>query len=157
MPEISGLELQQTLVEWNMDIPIVFITGGASVKTTVTAMKAGAQDFIEKPFTRETLVHTVQAALRSQAVRRQEKQQLEAANQRFKSLTEREWEVLNSMVSGPSILSSKEVARELNISHRTVEHHRARIIEKTQCPSLSELIRLASFIGIANPNLPVDS
>lgn len=155
MPDISGLELQKTLTEWNMDIPIVFITGSGSVEHTVTALKGGAQDFIEKPFTRNTLIQTIKSALDTQEAQREEKHVLEAAHKRFKELTEREWEVLSSMLSGPNVLSSKEVARELDISHRTVEHHRARIMEKTQCPSLPELIRLASFIGIANPNIPV--
>lgn len=156
-PQTSGLELQKTLSDNNMDIPIVFISGEASVETTVTAMKAGAHDFIEKPLTRDTVHQIVEAALASQAAQRKELHRLEVAKKKFSELTEREWEVLKAMISGPRILSSKEVARELEISHRTVEHHRARIMDKTQCPSLPELIRLASFIGIANPNLPVDS
>jgi len=152
MPGINGLELQRTLSDWGMDVPIVFITGGTSIENTVTALKAGAQDFIQKPFQRETLITTIDAALESQATQREEKRVLALANQRFEDLTEREWEVLSAMLSGPSILSGKEVAEMLEISHRTVEHHRARIMYKTRCASLAELVRLASFVGIAEPN-----
>ncbi len=153
MPEMNGLELQRTLSDWGKDIPIVFITGAGSVANSVSALKAGAADFIEKPFTRATLVGTIRRALKDQATARKEKDALAAGNKRFSELTEREWEVLTAMIAGPRILSSKEVARQLDISHRTVEHHRAHIMSKTQSRSLPELIRLASFIGIASPDL----
>jgi len=156
MPEMTGLELQKILSDWDMDIPIIFVTGAGSVANSVSALKAGAVDFIEKPFTRETLVATIKNALAGLIESRKEKQILEAAHKRFAELTEREWEVLTAMVSGRNILSSKEVARELDISHRTVEHHRAHIMEKTESRSLPELIRLASFIGIANPELEIN-
>jgi len=152
MPETSGLELQRMLIDWDMDIPIIFITGQGSVANSVSALKAGAADFIEKPFNRNTLVATIKKALADQAEKRKERQVLAAAHQRFSELTDREWEVLTAMVSGPKILSNKEVAKELDISHRTVEHHRAHFMEKTGTSSLAELIRLASFIGIADPD-----
>lgn len=153
LPDMSGLELQRMLRDWNMDIPIVFISGAGSVPNSVTALKAGAADFIQKPVLGETLIATITNALIKQTKERQEKQLLKTAHERFAELTQREWQVLTKMVSGRLILSSKEVARELNISHRTVEHHRAHIMDKTGSRSLPELIRLASFIGIANPDL----
>jgi len=156
MPDMDGLELQQRLTELNIDIPIIFVTGAGSVSRSVRAFKAGAVDFIEKPFSRATLIDSIKKALEGQVASRRERQAQESANRRFAELTEREWEVLTSMVSGPHILSSKEVARALQISHRTVEHHRAHIMEKTGSRSLPELIRLASFIGIASPDIDVD-
>ena len=153
LPDMSGLELQRMLHDWNMDIPIVFISGAGSVPNSVTALKAGAADFIQKPVLGETLIATITNALIKQAKERREKQLLKTAHERFAELSQREWQVLTKMVSGRLILSSKEVARELNISHRTVEHHRAHIMDKTGSRSLPELIRLASFIGIANPDL----
>ncbi len=156
LPEMSGLELQQQMTERSIDVPVVFITGQASIETSVKALKAGAVDFLEKPFTRTALVSTINNALALQSQSRQEKDALNRVQNRFKDLTDREWEVVNAIVSGPAILSSKKVARVLGISHRTVEHHRASIMTKTRCGSLPELIRLASFIGIADPSLIVD-
>ena len=153
MDDMSGLELQQMLSDWNMDIPVIFVTATGSVANSVKALKAGAIDFIQKPISEKYLVDSIEKALQKQQLDRAQKHTLEAAHRRFSELTEREWEVLTCMVSGPHILSSKEVARELEISHRTVEHHRAHIMDKTQSSSLPELIRLASFIGIANPTL----
>jgi len=153
MPGMNGLELQQRLSELAIDVPIIFVTGAGSIAKSVTALKAGAVDFIEKPFTRSALIGAINKALDQQEHHRREKNALDAANNRFSDLTEREWEVLTAMVSGPNILSSKEVARALAISHRTVEHHRAHIMDKTGSRTLPELIRLASFIGIANPEL----
>jgi len=138
MPNMSGLELQQRLADWDIDIPIIFVTGAGSVAKSVVALKAGAVDFIEKPFTRSTLILTIKNALSLQADQRQERRAFDTANARFADLTDREWGVLTAMVSGPNILSSKEVARELDISHRTVEHHRAHIMEKTGSRTLPE-------------------
>jgi len=153
MPEMSGLDLQKMLSDWSMDIPIIFITGAGSVANSVTALKAGAADFIQKPVLGDTLIAAIENALEKQDQQRRHKHALKVAHDRFAELTDREWEVLTQMVSGPLILSSKEVARELDISHRTVEHHRANIMEKTRSRSIPELIRLASFIGLANPDL----
>ena len=153
MNDMSGLELQQMLSDWNMDIPVIFVTATGNVANSVKALKAGAIDFIQKPTSEKHLIDTVEKALQKQQLDRAQKYAMEAAHSRFSELTDREWEVLTCMVSGPHILSSKEVARELEISHRTVEHHRAHIMDKTLSNSLPELIRLASFIGIASPNL----
>lgn len=155
LPDMSGLDLQKMLSDWAMDIPIVFITGEASVSNSVTALKSGAADFIQKPYSGATLVTAIKNALNAQDSARRQNKMLKTAHERFAELSDREWQVLICMVSGPIILSSKEVARELDISHRTVEHHRARIMDKSGSRSLLELIRLASFIGIANPDLGV--
>lgn len=153
LPEMGGLELQQMMAERGMDIPIVFVTGQASVANSVKALKAGAVDFLEKPVNHETLVETIKNGLTTQGQKRKEKLALGRVQSRFSDLTDREWDIVDAIVSGPGIRSSKEVARILGISHRTVEHHRASIMTKTQARSLPELIRLASFIGIADPDL----
>ena len=148
MPEMSGLELQEEILRRGWTIPIVFITGNARVADSVQALKAGAIDFLEKPFNRETLELAIRNALEIDRQDRAEVAQQAANQERFSRLTVREWEVLTLMVSGSADLSSKQIARDLDISHRTVEHHRARVLEKTGSQSVAELAKLASIAGI---------
>ena len=132
MPEMNGLELQQELNRRGIRAPLIIITGHADVSLAVQAMKAGASDFIEKPFEGERLLTSLKEAL-EQRSRRPRKGPLP-------TLTGREREIVDRLVAG---LSNKEIARELGISYRTVEVHRARIMDKTQARSFSELVRLA--------------
>lgn len=153
MPGMSGLELQQELARAEMSIPIVFISGQADVPKSVEAIKAGAVDFLEKPFVLDELFERIEEALAADAVQRSEQAYRDAIRERFAALTEREREVMCLMIAGAATASSKEIAAELGISHRTVHHHRTRIMEKTRARSVTELARLASWAGIVEPDL----
>jgi two-component system response regulator FixJ len=140
MPDMSGLDLQEILAERQLHLPVVIITGHGDVSMAVRAMKAGAVDFIEKPFVDTTILESVRRAL-SRADRPRGDEALAAeAEARLQALTPREREVLERLVLGRP---NKIIAFELNISPRTVEIHRARVMEKMQAESLSHLVRLA--------------
>ncbi|MFC6673076.1 response regulator transcription factor [Marinobacterium aestuariivivens] len=150
MPGMSGLELQQTLVQRDIRIPIIFLSAHGDIPTSVKAVKAGAVDFLPKPFRGRDLLARVEEALEKGRVLRRKAEEIARVLQRFERLTPREREVMASVVTG---LSSKEVARELRLSHRTVEIHRARIMEKMEAASVAELVGLALVCGILE--LPV--
>lgn len=143
MPGMSGLELQAELKRRKIDIPVIILTGHGDVKVAVHAMKAGAVDFLEKPFNNEFLLHAIQKAvaegLRSGGtrVRRQE------IMQRLETLTTRERQVLDMVVAGET---NKGVARLLGISEKTVEIHRAKVMEKMHARSLAELVKMAAVV-----------
>lgn len=143
MPEMSGLDLQKLLVARGIYIPIIFITGHGGVPESVQAMKLGAVDFLEKPFRQETLIKQIDAAFTLDARARQSHDKTRSAKARFENLTEREKEIAKLLVSNPSSSSSKDVARHLDISPRTVDHHRARVLEKMRVQSVAELVDLA--------------
>lgn len=143
MPEMSGLDLQKKLVSNGVHIPIIFITGHGGVPESVQAMKLGAVDFLEKPFRQETLIKQIDAALQIDARARQSRVKVRTARALFDNLTEREKEIAKLLVSNPSSSSSKDVARQLDISPRTVDHHRARILEKMRVQSVAELVDLS--------------
>jgi two-component system, LuxR family, response regulator FixJ len=139
MPEIDGLELQQRLNELGIHLPVIVMTGQGDVPLAVRAMKAGAVDFLEKPFDDTALLNAVRLALKeSQRLQRLDAVAADAAK-RLATLTPREHEVLDLLVSG---LSNKAVANKLGASPRTIEVHRARVLEKLQVHSLPELVRL---------------
>lgn len=143
LPQMDGLELQKVLAERQFNIPIIFISGHGGVPESVQAMKAGAVDFLEKPFRQGALVDCINAAILADGAKRAEDNQRISALQRFARLTLREKEVANFMIANPSSTASKEIGRELNISPRTVDHHRARILEKMEIGSVAELIDLS--------------
>lgn len=143
MPEMSGLELQQELLRRGHRIPIIFITGHGGVPEAVEAMKFGAVDFLEKPFRPNTLIDRIETALAMDAKARQGEKIRRAAYGRLESLTEREREIAQYLVANPAQSSSKNVARHLNISPRTVDHHRARILEKMNVASVADLVNLS--------------
>ncbi len=139
MPEIDGLELQERLNERGIQLPVIIMTGLGDVPVAVRAMKAGAVDFLEKPFEDEQLLSAVQRALEaSKRLQDLEAAAVQAASRRA-SLTRREAEVLDLLVTG---LSTKAIANELGTSPRTIEVHRARVFEKLQARNLPELMRL---------------
>ncbi|UEM24087.1 response regulator [Skermanella mucosa] len=142
MPEMDGIQVQETLNAGNTQLPVIVMTGHADVPLAVRAMKAGAVDFVEKPFDDEAIIETVRRALQLRP----------AANpeivQRIAQLTPREREVLEGLVAGHA---NKVIAYELDISPRTVEIHRARVMEKMQARSLSQLVRMALEAGVAPP------
>ena len=148
MPGMGGLELQDELNARAVRLPVVFITGQGNVPTSVRAIKAGALDFLEKPFSRQTLLRRVGEALALDAENRRRQTGHDAVMARFRTLTPREREVMTALVAGAGDRTSKHVAARLRISHRTVDHHRARVMEKMQARSLPDLIRIAAICGV---------
>ena len=145
MPDMSGLELQAELRRREIDIPVIILTGHGDVKVAVHAMKAGAVDFIEKPFNNELLLHGIQKAVAGSLhssgtrVRRQD------VLQRLQTLTARERQVLGLVVAGET---NKGVARDLGISEKTVEIHRAKVMEKMRAKSLAELVKMTTVLEV---------
>lgn len=140
MPEIDGLEFQKKLAARKYDVPVIVMTGHADVPLAVRAMKAGAVDFIEKPFSDDTILGSIDAAMSANA--RMVDPDLAA---RLESLTPREREVLELLVVGHP---NKVIAHRLDISPRTVEIHRAHVMEKMRARSLPELVRTAMQAGV---------
>ena len=140
MPGMSGLELQEHLNEMKASIPIIFVTGHGDVPMAVTAMKAGAVDFIQKPFRDQELIDRVHSALDEDREKRQEAAAQGKINERIKALTSREFEVMGLVVEGKP---NKEIAFDLGLSPRTVEIHRARVMQKMAAGSLADLVRMA--------------
>ena len=151
MPKMNGLELQATLNERGYAIPIIFITGHGGVAESVQAIKSGAIDFLEKPFRQDVLVERINAAFEIDSTARVETQSTTQARADYNNLTDREREIANLMISKPSDASSKEIARTLDISPRTVDHHRARILEKMNVRSIAELVDLCSKARVLDP------
>lgn len=139
MPDMNGLELQRFLKERHISIPVVIITGHGDVSMAVQAMKDGAVDFVEKPFKNEVLLDRVQQCLRADIEERAKHRQNVEAASRIASLTQREREVMDLLIQGKR---NKTIASELGISNRTVEAHRAKIMEKMQAHSISDIMRL---------------
>jgi two-component system response regulator FixJ len=140
MPGMSGLELQRHLRASRIDLPVIIITGHGDVAMAVQALKEGASDFIEKPFDEDVLLASVATALDKGARAFNERRRLDDIKARAEGLTPREREVMDLVVRG---LPNKAVAVELSISARTVEIHRARVMEKMAANSLSDLVRMA--------------
>lgn len=143
MPEMTGLELQQVLLSRGAGLPIIFITGHGGVPESVQAIKAGAIDFLEKPFRAAVLEERINTAFQSLEVTFEERRRSEEARRKLTSLTSREREIVNYMIANPSQTTSKDIARFFHISPRTVDHHRARILEKLQINSIVELASLS--------------
>jgi RNA polymerase sigma factor (sigma-70 family) len=148
MPTVSGLELQDQLTALGFRIPIIFITGHGDIPMTVRAMKKGAVDFLEKPYRLDLLVERIEEALEQDAETRRVEAIGRDVNSRFERLTAREREVMGLLVRTTDNTTSREIADTLGISHRTVETHRARIMEKMRATSLPDLISMATICGI---------
>ena len=145
MPEMDGLALQERLTETAVHLPMIVITGHGDVPLAVRAMKAGAVDFIEKPFAAEAILASVAAALSRLAAANERDATAIAAESRLALLSQREREVLEGLLAG---LPNKSIAYDLAISPRTVEIHRARVMDKMGARSLPELVRLALSAGM---------
>ncbi len=139
MPGLGGLELQQELIERDNTLPIIFITGHGDVPMAVEAMQKGAVDFIQKPFRDQDLLDRITEALRTDNERREEQQEHAKVAERVDRLTNREREVFGLVVTGKP---NKVIAYELGVSQRTVEIHRARVMEKMQARSLADLVKM---------------
>ena len=145
MPGMDGLELLQRLTERELFFPVIVVTGHGDVPLAVRAMKGGAVDFIEKPFAADAILNSVAAALDRLAKPREPDPLVTEAETRLALLTPREREVLEGLLAG---LPNKSIAYELAISPRTVEIHRARVMDKMKARSLSELVRLSLAAGL---------
>jgi FixJ family two-component response regulator len=139
MPEINGLELQQLLHERGMTIPIVFLTGAGTVSHAVSALQAGAADFIEKPFSEDELLERIGKALESDRAAIQRDSETTLLREKVETLTAREKQVLVLLTQGQS---NKLIARKLDLSPRTVEGYRARITEKLEVKAVADLVRI---------------
>ncbi len=140
MPDMDGLELQQTLARRGVDLPVIIMTGHGDVPLAVKAMKAGAVDFLEKPFEEVGLLASIKVALAKRAAGKAKDEEGETTRARMAELTPREKEVLDQLVEGHQ---NKMIAHNLDISPRTVEVYRGRIMEKLKARSIAELVRMA--------------
>jgi FixJ family two-component response regulator len=147
MPGLSGLDLQKKLTEAGFGIPVIIMTGHGTIPMSVRAMKAGAVDFLQKPFDEQVLLDAVNQALeRDRATRKTEAQRLEALR-RMEALTPREREVFEQVVRG---LLNKQIAAELGASEKTIKVHRARVMQKMEADSLADLVRMAERAGVGS-------
>ena len=147
LPGISGLDFQRELAVANVHIPIIFITAHGDIPMTVRAMKAGAVEFLTKPFHDQDLLDAINVALERDHAKRKQEAEIAILRQRWESLTPREREVLPLVVSG---LLNKQIAGEIGTSETTVKVHRGQLMRKMGADSLAELVRLAERIGIPN-------
>lgn len=146
MPGKDGLQLQEIMYHQGILVPLIFLTGQGDIPMSVNAMKAGAEDFLTKPVSRAKLMASVNAAIKKSISRRNQDKQLEAGRKRLSALTPRELEIMAMTVEG---MPNKVIARRLDISLRTVEHHKTNILNKTGVNSSIELSRLALESGMS--------
>ncbi|MCK4709739.1 MAG: response regulator transcription factor [Gammaproteobacteria bacterium] len=144
MPGISGLDLQQRLKNLNSKVPVIIVTGHADVPMAIQAMKAGAFDFIEKPYSDQLLLERIQCAIEQDDCFKKQQAINNEINERIDTLTPREREVMGLVVGGHS---NKGIAKELGVSIKTVEVHRGNLMSKMKAQSLSELVRLVMTSG----------
>jgi len=145
LPGLSGLDLQRELSAANIHIPIIFITAHGDIPMSVRAMKAGAVEFLTKPFRDQDLLDAIQVALAQDRVRRQKESELAELQRRLQSLTARERELLPLVISGRS---NKEIAAEIGTSEVTVKVHRGNLMRKMEAASFADLLRMAADLKI---------
>jgi RNA polymerase sigma factor (sigma-70 family) len=150
MPGLNGLELQDQMSVAGLNIPIIFITGHGNVPTSVRAIKAGAVDFLEKPFDDLVLLDAIHIAIAKDTQAKQARAKIRVINQRVASLTPREQEVFTLVVTG---MLNKQVAFELGTSEKTIKVHRARVMQKMSAESFADLVRLAEKAGVHPPKI----
>lgn len=148
LPRLSGLDFQTELAKAGLDLPIIFITGHGDIQMSVQAMKAGAVDFLTKPFRDQDLLDAVTAAIERDRGRREEKRKTSRLRSRHDSLTPREREVMALVTSG---LMNKQIAADLGLSEITVKIHRGHVMRKMGAKSLAELVKMAGTLSIKNP------
>jgi FixJ family two-component response regulator len=144
MPGLSGLDLQRDLVERNLHIPIIFITGHGDIPMSVRAMKAGAVEFLTKPFRDQDLLDAIQQALERDRLARSHQAETAELHNRYQSLTPRESEVFGLVVRG---LLNKQIALQLGTSEITIKLHRRQVMEKMDAASLADLVRMAEKLS----------
>jgi FixJ family two-component response regulator len=145
LPGLSGLHLQQRMAELGLDIPIVFLTGHGNIPASVQAMKAGAIEFLTKPVDEQNLLKAIQEAIERDRRTRQQQAEMHDLRGRYESLTAREQEVMQRVISG---VLNKQIAGELSITEDTVKFHRGHVMRKMCADSLADLVRMAENLGI---------
>jgi FixJ family two-component response regulator len=145
MPGRSGLELQRLLNEGHIPLPVIFITGHGNIPMSVSAMKAGAADFLTKPYDKDELLAAVRRALENAAHDRECRDEIDSIRRRAATLTAREHEVLGLVVSG---MMNKQVGHRLGVTEKTVKFHRGNVMHRMRAASLADLVRMAGKIGI---------
>jgi FixJ family two-component response regulator len=145
LPALSGLDLQKRLAKIGLEIPIVFLTGHGNIPASVQAMKAGAVEFLTKPIDEQDLFRAIREAIERDRRTRQQHADMRDLRDRYESLTAREQEVMQQVVSG---LLNKQIAAKLNITEDTVKFHRGHIMHKMRADSLAHLVRMAGDLGI---------
>jgi FixJ family two-component response regulator len=150
MPGVSGLDFQAELTKADMRIPIIFLTGHGDIPMSVRAMKAGAVEFLTKPFREQDLLDAVQVALERDRGRRAQDKAVHELRARFEALTPREQEVASYLTTG---LMNKQIAAELGVSEVTVKVHRGHVMKKMNARSLAELLKMAEALGIRRAKL----
>ncbi|MGA8215110.1 MAG: response regulator transcription factor [Candidatus Sulfotelmatobacter sp.] len=151
LPGISGLDFQHELAEANIHIPIIFITAHGDIPMTVRAMKAGAVEFLTKPFREQDLLDAIHLALEKDRGRRQQEAELTALRERFESLSPREREVVSMVVSG---MLNKQIAAQIGTAENTVKIHRSRAMEKMQANSLADLVKMIQRLQVSPSKSP---
>jgi FixJ family two-component response regulator len=145
LPDLSGIDLQRRMVEANNEMPIVFITGYGDIPTTVTAMRAGAVQFLTKPLVEGDVLESIRDAIARDRAGRDHRAETADLRSRYMSLTPREQEVMQWVVSG---LLNKQIAGELGISEETVKVHRGQVMRKMAADSLADLVRMSERLGL---------
>ena len=145
LPDLNGLDLQEQLAAERPDLPIIFLTGYGDVPMTVRAMKAGAAEFLTKPFDHDVLIAAVERAIARSRDLIAAQEQLRAIQERYDALSKREREVMHLIVAG---LLNKQVGGELNISEITVKAHRGRLMEKMKAASFADLVKMSERLGL---------
>ena len=148
MPEMDGMELQEALIERGSHLPIIFVTGHGDVPLAVEAMRKGAVDFIEKPYREDQLLEKIRGALATDAEQHQGREEKRMIEEQLAQLTPREREIMDRMVAGQA---NKVIAIELDISQRTVEIHRSRVMHKMGTHSLAQLVRMVMSVRDGDP------
>jgi FixJ family two-component response regulator len=150
LPGLSGLDLQRKLIEANVPIPIIFVTGHGDIQMSVKAMKAGAVDFLTKPFRHQDLLDAVQQAIDLDRAARKQRAEVAEIRDRLESLSPREREVFDLVVRG---FLNKQIAATLHMSEATVKLHRGHAMEKMRAQSLADLIRMAENLAVPGDNV----
>jgi RNA polymerase sigma factor (sigma-70 family) len=148
LPDLSGLDLQQELAKARIDLPIIFVTGHADIPMSVRAMKAGAVEFLTKPFREQDLLEAIQHGIAQDRETRERRAAISELQQRLDSLTPREHEVFPLVVSG---LPNKQIADQLGASEKTIKVHRGQLMRKMAAESLADLVRMSERLKISSP------